>query len=570
MSFKNKKITIIHTVYEAKNIENNKLQNPILCMNANVYFYLKKNTNFKLKKFHLSKNNEKKLSIKANKQAIKIYKKLNNEYSLVTREVVKSLLFKYLCSLESIIEIIKNYNEFQIFYKNELLLTKSKNKVIQNFYEKNYNEFLLYRNKINTSIFNSIFQYINDCIFSFYYKNKKVWFFSKRDPAQNLISKIKNNNITYFYFYTNNKYKFLKIINTLFIVFFTSRTWIPILPIIYNNAHEYNKLYDLFKSQISKDLSKYKDIIINNIYPSIIYSSNIEQYVSRILIKHNFKLFITDNLRFKELIGIGSAFKKHKLPVFLISHNTHSLTNTDISNKIQLQNSYGFLNSDLSSKNIIQSRLQYEFYKKYYTLNKVIKSSPIMWGHKKIKNKKNNQPHFTILIADTIKNLYSIPFIYEDSFGYLNNLDTIISNLEYIQNIKIIVRFRPNISLNLDTFKFFMSKYKNVEISTNGEFLDCLNKTDLLISHSSTVIEEAIINNVPICLFSGKNDYFHINKNKYKYLKNLFFIDLKNIKSRLPLIINNCKKIKNFNTNYKHNWNFSFSTFINKINKILN
>ena len=58
-----------------------------------------------------------------------------------------------------------------------------------------------------------------------------------------------------------------------------------------------------------------------------------------------------------------------------------------------------------------------------------------MWGYEKfnIKKSKNN---FTIVIADTIKKFYTIPYIYEDSFGYINNLKEILDNLQEFDNLK--------------------------------------------------------------------------------------------------------------------------------------
>jgi hypothetical protein len=51
---------------------------------------------------------------------------------------------------------------------------------------------------------------------------------------------------------------------------------------------------------------------------------------------------------------------------------------------------------------------------------------------------------------------------------------------------------------------------KNCRIKTNGSFQNDLNNTDLLISFSSTTIEEALYARKPVALFGSSNRYHHL------------------------------------------------------------
>jgi len=57
---------------------------------------------------------------------------------------------------------------------------------------------------------------------------------------------------------------------------------------------------------------------------------------------------------------------------------------------------------------------------------------------------------------------------------------------------------------------------KNVIIINKGSFLDALSEADLLISFSSTAIEEALVNKIPVMLYGGSGRYAHIPVKPYE------------------------------------------------------
>jgi hypothetical protein len=51
----------------------------------------------------------------------------------------------------------------------------------------------------------------------------------------------------------------------------------------------------------------------------------------------------------------------------------------------------------------------------------------------------------------------------------------------------------------------------NIVIKSDGSFLDILKETDLLISFSSTTIEEALNNKIPVLQYGGNGRYAHLS-----------------------------------------------------------
>ena len=61
--------------------------------------------------------------------------------------------------------------------------------------------------------------------------------------------------------------------------------------------------------------------------------------------------------------------------------------------------------------------------------------------------------------------------------------------------------------------KLFQISSNNIKIS-NHTFSENLKKTSILISFSSTALEEALLSNVPVIIYDKWNRYNHLNKFK--------------------------------------------------------
>ena len=101
---------------------------------------------------------------------------------------------------------------------------------------------------------------------------------------------------------------------------------------------------------------------------------------------------------------------------------------------------------------------------------------------------------------------------------------------------------------------------KNVEIVTNTPFKQTLSKADLLISFSSTTIEEALVNKIPVALYGGKGRYCHIESSISNFKQNLnkplIFIKTKED------LLNYMEKLNNLSNTFVVNDNeFSIYTF---------
>ena len=103
---------------------------------------------------------------------------------------------------------------------------------------------------------------------------------------------------------------------------------------------------------------------------------------------------------------------------------------------------------------------------------------------------------------------------------------------------------------------------ENISIESEKNFLEVLEKTNLVVSFSSTTIEEALVNNVPVLLYGGNNRYCHIPLKSFEQeaeiIKPINFVDNNEKLVEYFKILNS--KINNFSIDDKEFNKYKFST----------
>ncbi len=101
-------------------------------------------------------------------------------------------------------------------------------------------------------------------------------------------------------------------------------------------------------------------------------------------------------------------------------------------------------------------------------------------------------------------------YIYETLDEYVAYMSDLIEEARTIPEIFLIIRFRPYSYLSTSQLKALLPKGDHYVIATEGGFADYLKIMDLLVSFSSTTIEEALINGIPVVQYDPSNRYVHI------------------------------------------------------------
>ena len=221
---------------------------------------------------------------------------------------------------------------------------------------------------------------------------------------------------------------------------------------------------------------------------------------------------------------MGEISKEEDIKSFLISHGSHTWHEELNINQEHLLLAKGLIASDFYDNIIVQSPLALEFLRNNNIKNKnIILSKPIGWGGTFSKEKEVfSSDKKIVLHAGTSKPTIR-PIIYETDFEYIKGIIEIYNSIKSNKDILFLVRFRPNRNISLKTLKQLLPSGDNIQIVTDKTFVYYLKKASILVSYSSTTIEEALNYNIPVVLYGNSFLYSHIstdNKDFVRYVSN--------------------------------------------------
>jgi hypothetical protein len=121
-------------------------------------------------------------------------------------------------------------------------------------------------------------------------------------------------------------------------------------------------------------------------------------------------------------------------------------------------------------------------------------------------------------------------FVFETIDEYIRNINSLIKVVTRMNNVHLIIRFRPVNDLNLAEFKELLVESESFTVRSDGSFSKFLLASDLLLSYGSAAIEEALQNKIPVLQYDFDGKYCHIpatqfNRNQIPHLDSCYYAD---------------------------------------------
>ncbi|MFH1846057.1 MAG: hypothetical protein ABH869_00680 [Candidatus Omnitrophota bacterium] len=214
---------------------------------------------------------------------------------------------------------------------------------------------------------------------------------------------------------------------------------------------------------------------------------------------------------------MGELCKNRKIPSLMVPHGTFTPVTDEYSKKEWKENAVGIV--DTFYKYLaLQTPLIEKFIADITIKSKPVVTGPLIFGIKEearnticLKAKYASCGEKIILHAGTPKHRSAQRFInYETIDEYVDGISELIRAVNTRKGVHLVIRYRDVDGLTMDELKSILPVSKNYSIVSDGSFFDYLSISDLLVSYSSTTIEEALQNNVPVMLFDPYNRYKHI------------------------------------------------------------
>ncbi|MDD4910375.1 MAG: hypothetical protein PHR44_06860 [Candidatus Omnitrophica bacterium] len=219
-------------------------------------------------------------------------------------------------------------------------------------------------------------------------------------------------------------------------------------------------------------------------------------------------------------VALAEMADSNNIPLIFISHGSHVQPKNDYEMIEWGEQGRMFLSAPFSLL-ALQTPLAEGYLKVFPSESKIIRSGPLIWGtpvdpaksralYEGMFSKKYDRKKTRIVLHAGTSKIYSRFYVYETGDEYLQSLVDLAASVEKIPDTVLIIRIRPSFEITLDTIKSIVPFSEKVILSTEGRFIDILGIADLLVSFSSTTIEEALQNRIPVLLYGGMGRYQHI------------------------------------------------------------
>jgi hypothetical protein len=238
--------------------------------------------------------------------------------------------------------------------------------------------------------------------------------------------------------------------------------------------------------------------------------------------------------------NLGELARRYRIPSLLVSHGSH-VPPRNAYERIEWSEHGGGLMNTHYEYAAIQTPWAREYVKEIPTRSETIITGPLLFGQRvrsKVPKSRlrmqflpGREGSFIILHASTPKTREVMRFyVYETVDEYIANINDLIRAVEKVEKAYLILRFRPLPDLNEQDFARLLRRSGCYGIYSHGSFADYLMLSDLLVSYSSTAIEEALQNDVPVLQYDRQGKYCHVpatllKREEKKAVDSCYFVD---------------------------------------------
>ena len=216
----------------------------------------------------------------------------------------------------------------------------------------------------------------------------------------------------------------------------------------------------------------------------------------------------------------GELCKMARIPAMMITHGSHTPPSNDAERYEWGEHGRRLINAPYGFT-ALQSPLAEKFHQAFPADSKGMRTGPLIWAtagnverSAALRDRMlgDAAEDRVIVHAGTAKRQNVMRFhVYETFDEYVQGIRDLIDAVEQVPKARLIIKFRPSPELTLEDLKTLVPFSEKAMISVEEPLLDVLGFTDLLVSFSSTVIEEALRNRVPVLLYGGDGRYQHIS-----------------------------------------------------------
>jgi len=228
--------------------------------------------------------------------------------------------------------------------------------------------------------------------------------------------------------------------------------------------------------------------------------------------------FVLSPFSRSETFALGEICRLNEIPAMLISHGTHIPPKNRVEEIEHDHLGRGVINTEFPYT-AAQSPWEVKYADHFKIKSKVVKTGPLLWSIisgspplnlKQLILGKKFADKRVVLHAATQKARESMRMhINETADEYIQEILDIFQAIKQIKEAVLVVKFRSTSNLSLKDLLTALPQSDQLIVVTKPSLVDLLSITDLLVSFQSTVIQEAILNRIPVLMYGGRGRYQH-------------------------------------------------------------
>ncbi|MFA5316765.1 MAG: hypothetical protein WC369_05020 [Dehalococcoidales bacterium] len=248
---------------------------------------------------------------------------------------------------------------------------------------------------------------------------------------------------------------------------------------------------------------KIRDNLGGHIMGLMLWTVRLESFTGR----SGASAFVSNGNRADDVI-LAELCANKGIPTVLVSHGSHVKPKSEPERIEWGEHGRALLRAPFAYL-ALQTPVAEGYLEAFRTGSRIIKTGPLIWG--KQVGRKKPPGGKTIVHAGTPKPVNSLrPYVYETPDEYIRGICELAGAVENIPGAELIVRFRPSTDIGAADIRRLVPFSGKVRPGMEGPFSEALGAADLLVSFSSTTIEEALQNRIPVLLYGGNGRYKHI------------------------------------------------------------
>lgn len=260
--------------------------------------------------------------------------------------------------------------------------------------------------------------------------------------------------------------------------------------------------------QARRGVQAASDLMVAN----IALATGYRDQLSKLLAIASPRGIVTDSLAAGPAAGVGEVASRLGIPTLLLSHSSHTpQTSAPAAQAAYNWARHGRVVSKFATRLLPKTPHAATVAKRACVECGRTQQSAYVWIAARSPASRKPESGFGILHAGNFTQWSEhVPWVIETSDEYLDGIARLAEVSAGLQNATLVIRPKSKLECDSGALDVLLPDSGNVEIRHGGSFSEDLAAADLLVSYSSSTIEEALHARKPVLLWGGSQRYRHL------------------------------------------------------------